>query len=250
MENKEFFIECDGIKLHAKLDVPKEKQERYPCVIVVHGLTGHMEETHIKEVAKACNEVGYAALRVELYGHGKSEGVFRNHTIFHWVLELIQIVGYVHQMQEVTDIYLAGHSQGGAAVLLAAAIKEPYIKGILLLSPGMMLKDVAIHGGFPQTEYDPENLGEEVLLFGEYPLAAEYFRVCRMLPFDEAVQEFRKNVLIVHADTDELVPYRYAVKLQKQYNKGELVTIPGDDHCYTKHLAMVVEAVKAFLEKN
>jgi hypothetical protein len=75
---KEFYIDKDGFRLHAKLDFPEgnfdEKQDKIPLVIVVHGLTGHMEERHIIAVAKAANEAGYAALRVELYGHGKSNG--------------------------------------------------------------------------------------------------------------------------------------------------------------------------------
>ena len=37
---KEFYIADDGIQLHAKLDVPEEK-EKCPLVIVFHGLTAH-----------------------------------------------------------------------------------------------------------------------------------------------------------------------------------------------------------------
>ena len=43
---KEFYITDDGIQLHAKLDMPEEK-EKCPLVIVFHGLTGNMEERHI-----------------------------------------------------------------------------------------------------------------------------------------------------------------------------------------------------------
>lgn len=248
MENREFYIKCDGINLHAKLDFPREDKEKYPCVIVVHGLTGHMEETHIKAVANACNEMGYAALRVDMYGHGKSEGEFKNHTVTHWVLELMQIIDYVNSLEFVTDVYLTGHSQGGLTVILTAAVKKDAIKAIMPLSPALMAKDVALHGGFPNTEYDPDNMGENIMLFGEHEISTNYMRTCRFLPIDEAIHDFDKKVLLVHADTDELVPYRYAVEAQKKYKDARLVTIPDDDHCYLKHLSMVTDAVKEFLQ--
>ena len=249
MKNKEFYIECDRIKLHAKMDFPESYKEKMPCVIVVHGLTGNMEETHIKEVAKACVSCGYMALRVELYGHGMSGGEFRNHTLFHWVVELLQIIDYVKKLDFVTDIYLTGHSQGGAAIVLAAGMKADCIKAIMPLSPGMMLRDAANNGTFPNTYFDPENLGDEFLLFGEKALSTNYLRVCRALPFEDCRQRYENKVLIVHSDTDELVPYEYSVKLQQMYKNAELVTIPDDDHCYTKNLDLVIKAVSDFLMK-
>lgn len=55
---KEFHITDDGIQLHAKLDMPEEK-EKCPLVIVFHGLTGNMEERHITAVSSAMNEIGF-----------------------------------------------------------------------------------------------------------------------------------------------------------------------------------------------
>ena len=43
---KEFYIDSDGIKLHAKLDRPDESVKG-PLCILIHGFTGHMEEDHI-----------------------------------------------------------------------------------------------------------------------------------------------------------------------------------------------------------
>ena len=80
---KEFYIDDDGIKLHAKLDMPDgyEEGSKCPLVIVIHGLTGHMEERHITAIARTLNEMGFATLRAEMYGHGKSGGTFENHNL-------------------------------------------------------------------------------------------------------------------------------------------------------------------------
>ena len=99
---KEFYIEDDGIRLHAKLDLPagitEEDTEsgkgRCPLAIIIHGLTGHMEETHIRAVASLMNEMGIASLRVEMYGHGKSDGAFRDHNLFKWLNNAMTVTDY------------------------------------------------------------------------------------------------------------------------------------------------------------
>lgn len=55
---KEYYIEDDGIRLHLKLDMPPgyTEGEKCPLAIVIHGLTGHMEEEHIIAVAQTMNE--------------------------------------------------------------------------------------------------------------------------------------------------------------------------------------------------
>ena len=78
---QEFYITEDGIRYHAKLEMP-EGMKRCPLAIVFHGFTGHMEERHIIAVADAIRSVGIATLRVEMYGHGQSDGEFRNHTLY------------------------------------------------------------------------------------------------------------------------------------------------------------------------
>ena len=66
---KEFYIDSDGTRLHAKLDWPAgvaEGVDKCPLCILIHGFTGHMEEDHIIAAQKAMNEAGVAVLRVEI----------------------------------------------------------------------------------------------------------------------------------------------------------------------------------------
>ena len=70
MENREFYIMEDSLRLHAKLDFPETEKKTYPLGIIIHGFTGHMEEPHIITAAEAMRDCGYAVLRAEMYGHG------------------------------------------------------------------------------------------------------------------------------------------------------------------------------------
>ena len=53
---QEFYIDSDGIQIHAKLEMPESTPAHCPLCIVQHGLTGHMEENHIVAVAAALRE--------------------------------------------------------------------------------------------------------------------------------------------------------------------------------------------------
>ena len=93
MPVKEFFITEDGIRLHAKLEMP-QNAEKCPLLIIIHGFTGHMEERHIVAAAQTAVNAGYAALRAEMYGHGKSDGSFENHTLLKWLTNAMTVIDY------------------------------------------------------------------------------------------------------------------------------------------------------------
>ncbi|MBO4902821.1 MAG: alpha/beta hydrolase [Lachnospiraceae bacterium] len=245
-KNQEYFLNCDGIDIHIKLDLPDTKNKKMPLLIVIPGLTGHMEEEHIIAVADAAREIGFASLRAEMYGHGKSGGVFYDHTVMHWMLEIMRVIDHAASLPFVTDLYLCGHSQGGLAVVLAAGLKADAIKALIPLSPAMNIWDGAKKGSLFDGEFDPENLPAEFEQ-DDWKVSANYLRAARMLPVEEAVGFYHGPVLIVHGTEDESVPYRYGASLAEKYEHAKLITIENEDHCYTRHLTRVTDAVKKFL---
>ena len=248
MENKEFYLNSDGIRLHAKLDFPTEEKEKYPLVIVIHGFTGHMEEDHIKAVAKVMNEKGFATLRVEMYGHGDSEGLFENHTLLKWMSESLDIIDYARGLEFVTDLYLCGHSQGGLLTMLAGAMKADVLKALIPLSPASMIPDAARKGTVLGVDFDPDHIPDCLIWEDGKKLSGNYVRAAQTIHVEDAIRRYNGRVLLVHGDEDEAVPYECAVEAQKLYKNAELVTIPGDTHCYDHHLDLVTEAVGRFME--
>ena len=140
------YIDCDGIKLNAYQDMPANVSGKCPLCIIIHGFTGHSEERHIVAVQKVLNEIGIATLRADMYGHGKSDGRFEDHTLFKWLTNILSVVDYAKTLDFVTDIYMTGHSQGGLSVMLAAAMERDLIKAIMPLSPAAMIPEVARSG--------------------------------------------------------------------------------------------------------
>ena len=243
---KEFYITDDGIKLHAKLEMPEGK-EKCPLVIVVHGYTGDMEEPHIVEAAKAALDSGCAALRVEMYGHGKSDGTFKNHTLYKWVANMLAVVEYVQTLDFVTDICLCGHSQGGLLVMLIAGMCPDKFKAVIPLSPAWCIPDDARRGVMLGTVIDPVNIPDEFTQDESNVLSGNYVRVAQTIHVEDEIERYKGPVLIVHGDEDEAVPYEYGVRASELYSNAKLVTVKGDDHCFNHHLDQMTNAVREFL---
>ena len=75
-------------------------------MIWVPGFTGHIEETHMVGIAAHVVSLGYAVMRVELYGHGKSDGEFQNHTILKWIDQMLTVVDYAAEYPTGSPILL------------------------------------------------------------------------------------------------------------------------------------------------
>ena len=241
------FIMDDGVRLHIKTDMPQGFTGKCPLVIVIHGFTGHMEERHITAVSAMLNEIGYATLRVDMYGHGKSGGEFRNHTLFKWVTNALTVIDYARTLDFVTDIYLCGHSQGGLTVMLAAALKNDVIKGIVPMSPGIAIPECARQGSVLGVEFDPDHVPEEIRSPKGWVLGGNHIRVAQMIHVEDAIDRYPGPVLITHGDADDTIPFQCSVDAAKRYRNASLKIIHGDTHCYDYHLEEAVEAVRTWM---
>ena len=245
------YITDDGIRLNATLDMPAGNPDKCPIAIVIHGFTGNSEEPHIAAVSRTFNELGLATLRVDMYGHGKSDGKFRDHTLFKWMGNAMTVIDYAAKLDFVTDIYLCGHSQGGLTVMLTAALERDRIKGIIPMSPATQIPDGARIGNIIGIPFDPEHIAEEIYIERkDLILGGNYARVAQTIHVEEAIDRYNGPVLLIHGDSDETVPVRCSADAAKRYANAELVVIQGDDHCYHYHLDQVTAAIREWMEKQ
>ncbi len=245
---KEFYIDCDGIRLHAKLDRP-EGIEKGPLCILIHGFTGHMEEDHIIGAQKAMNEAGVMVLRVEMYGHGGSDGEFKDHTLYKWVTNALSVVRYAKSLDFVTDLYLCGHSQGGLLTMLVGGLCADDFKAIIHLSPAWMIPEKAREGSLLGVSFDPVHIPEVLDAWGR-DLSGDYIRVAQAIHVEDEIARYTGPVLVIHGSEDDAVPYFYGQKAAELYKNARLVTIQGVDHCYTKHLSEMTGALRDFFKEE
>ena len=128
---QEFYITSDGIKLHAKLN--RVGEGKSPLCILIHGFTGHMEEDHIIAAQKAMNEADVSVLRVEMFGHGKSDGEFKDHTLYKWVTNALAVVKYAKELDFVTD-------HGVGLLLQIVHLSLPTLRHLVELLVGHLIR--------------------------------------------------------------------------------------------------------------
>ena len=243
------YIYDDKIRLQATLDMPAGYAEKCPLVIVIHGFTGYSEERHIEGVSRTMNELGYATLRVDMYGHGKSDGSFHDHTLLKWISNAMTIIDHARTLPFVTDLYLCGHSQGGLLVMLAAALKHEYIRGLIPLAPATMIPEMARQGELLGHSFDPNNIPEELEESPGRTLGGNYIRAAQLIHVEDVFDRYIGPVLLIHSDTDEAVPFSCSEEAAKSYRNAKLVMIPDDTHCFDNHLDQVLDAIREWMPK-
>ena len=245
-----FWIEDGGVKLNTRLEMPENKNGSVPLVILIHGLTGHMNEPHLIALKDALVSEGFGVLRAELYGHGNSGGKFADHNLYRWIDNTLAVIDYARNIKGVSDLYLAGHSQGGLTVMMAAAMKRETIKGLIALSPACMIPENARNGKLLGVPFDRDLVPDKIQLDEDHVLFGNYIRVARNIYVEQIAPEYRGPVLIVQGEADDTVPVQVAEDAAKLYENSELVIIPGDTHCYDSHCDQMVSAVVEWLKRK
>ncbi|MBQ7059669.1 MAG: alpha/beta fold hydrolase [Firmicutes bacterium] len=243
----EFYIPYDGQKIHAKLEMPDNVGAKCPLAIINHGFTGHMEEPQIVAVKEAIRAMGIATLRVDLYGHGKSSGTFKEHTLFKWIEQGLAVIEYAKKLDFVTDLYYVGHSQGGMNAMMMGGLRPDDLKALVLLAPAGMIPDAARAGNLASALYEPDEIPEELVIWGGEILGGNYARTAQLLHTEDAIEKYHGPVLIVHGTADRAVPYAYAKKAAELYENCKLVTIPGSNHGFEGYYDEMTSAVTVFL---
>ena len=222
--------------------------EKLPLCIIIHGLTGDKDDALPQAIERVVLSLGMASLRVDMFGHGKSDGTFFDHTLSKWFLNLLAIVDYAEKLDFVDGIYLCGHSQGGLTVMMGAAMLRDRIRGLIPIAPAWVIPDQVREGTLLGHRFDGEKIPEELPLPDyELTLGGHYLREAQLIFVKEAVSRYDGPVLIVHGTEDELVPYHFSEEIQSCYRDVKLVPIPGDTHCFDYHVDQAAEVVKEWL---
>ncbi len=248
MQSKEFYINSDGIRLHTKLDRP-DGIEKGPLCILIHGFTGDMEEEHLIAVRDAMIDTGISVLRPEMYGHGGSDGEFKDHTLYKWITNAISVIDHARSLDFVTELILSGHSQGGLLTMLIGGMCPDYFKAIIPLSPAWMIPETCREGSLLGTAFDPDHIPETIISENEWEISGNYVRVAQTIRVEDQIKRYEGPVLIVHGDEDESVPFIYAEKAVKLYKNAELIPIRGAEHCFDGHLNELADVIRAFSER-
>ncbi len=107
-------------------------------VVVMHGLKDH--SAHYQAFATRLTAAGYAVYAFDLRGHGRSAGprVAPNPWL-DYVDDLDRFLTSVEAREPGKQLFLFGHSMGGAIATLAALRHQPTLAGLVLSGPALAI---------------------------------------------------------------------------------------------------------------
>lgn len=250
-QNETVVIQGDHCDLDAVIQWPagqKTSSEKVPMAVLCHGFMGHKEQGLLTQMADSLTAKGFAVLRFDFNGHGKSGGRFQDMTVPNEIEDAKRVVAYAEQLPYTGDIILCGHSQGGVvAAMTGAQLGKEHIKAVVLLAPAAVLRDDVLRGNTFGSTYDPKNPPETIPLFNNLQLGGEYIRTATTLPIYETAKSYDAPELIIHGEIDRVVPYTYGQRFHYLNPNSKLIIMDGADHNFMGFEQQVAHEVVAFL---
>ncbi len=235
----------------------KEKNGKYPAIIVSHGFTGNYSNT--ADYCRAFAQMGYVTFSFSFCGSGKifedaslkSEGESTNSTILTEVEDLIVVKDYVKSLSYVdnTNLILAGFSQGGLVSGLAAARCREEIKKLIMIYPALCIPDHARRGCLGGSQYDVNEVPPIIDCQSTHLGKVFHDAVVSMDVFLE-LSAYKGPVLILQGLEDEIVNYSYAIRAKENYENGQchLQLIRNAGHSFSEiQKDSAISSIRQFL---
>lgn len=213
----------DGKRIYGFVNSPSRPTKS--AIILVHGLTGHMDEYIHLMLSRQLISDNYTVLRFNQYGDGDAARVFHETSISVHVADTKRVVSYAQSLGY-SEIVLAGHSLGGP---VAIAATDDLVKGLILIDPA----------GHPKQRlqdwqtYDQQLKASYINWSMRIILGEQWIEDAKGSP--DPFEQFAKVNCPVQIIAAELAEHmEYCKKYQNTHpDKPEIELIPGADHCFT-----------------
>lgn len=220
-----------GISLNAQLDLPASQKPNY-YAIFAHCFTCSSSLSAVRHISRALTQDGFAVLRFDFTGLGRSEGEFEDSHFSANVEDLLDVHSYMSQHYDAPSL-LVGHSLGGAAVLVAAS-KIASVKAVATVGAPATVSHVT-HLFSHQVEDIKDKGNVEVNIGGRpFVINEEFISEFKKIDLLEIVKGLRKPLLIMHSPFDKIVGIENAEQLYKNaHHPKSFVTLDNADHLLT-----------------
>jgi pimeloyl-ACP methyl ester carboxylesterase len=230
------------------------------ALVLIHGAGGD----HLSWPPGLRRMAGYRVYAPDLPGHGKSTG---------HGLQRVEALGEIlkNWIYEIglANIYLCGHSMGGAIALWLAIEDPDLVHGLALIGTGAtlpvnlsLIEDAASTNGYitavdkicrwsfhPNTNPKlVQSIREQMLKTRPTVLGAD-FRACDAYDLSGRLDQVQAPTLILVGEDDKRTPLRLSEELTAGIKNAELEVIPDTGHMVVlEKPKWVGERIKSFLD--
>jgi dipeptidyl aminopeptidase/acylaminoacyl peptidase len=255
----------DGHKIFALMTVPTTAKPEggYPTIILAHGYIRPTEyQTDGGDyngwTSAYCN-AGYAVLKPDFRGHGRSEGAATGgHFSSSYTYDLLNLTASLNTIPDLNPTRVAwfGHSMGAHVALrgLVADHGQPVKAAVLVSGVVGSLQDIIYNWrrSNPPSSISPQRarILEE---FGDPETNSAAWKESSAINYVDAI---KAPVDIHHGDADATVPLLFSQRLDEALTKAgkphTLYVYPGGDHQFTNaaNSALLLERTLALLRQR
>ena len=237
-KTEEIHFKSNGKDLFGMAFFPNEgiqngliRKKKRPAVVMAHGFNGNPALYY--ELIDTLVRRGCICYFFDFAGgsfRNRSEGEFTSMSVVTEADDLENAIETVRGWKEVDkkNLFLIGESQGGFVAALTASRCPGKIKALGLMYPGFVIQDI-VQRTYARKEDVPEYpdfLGRRV--------GRIYYTDVMDMDIYKLMPRYRKDVLIVHGDKDEIVPVEYSQRALEAYRSATLKIIEGAPHGFLK----------------
>ncbi len=194
-------------------------RESYPLVIMLHGFTANRNGPRFAFVrlARELEKCGIGSVRFDFLGSGESDLDFVDMTFSKELEQAICILETMSKHAEVSQIYLLGHSMGGALAGQLAAKFPDVIQKCVLWAPAFCMPQLI---GAMSTQISPLENG----CYDCKGLDLSQAFVDEMLQLDlySGLNQYRHPLMLIHGTEDPTVPYVSSKQYLKAYGREDI----------------------------
>ncbi|STX39023.1 bifunctional alpha/beta hydrolase/OsmC family protein [Legionella feeleii] len=207
---KTIYFYSNNMKLEGKLELPVS--ECFGCVLFAHCFTCGKDIAAARSISKELALNGFAVLRFDFTGLGRSEGNFSETNFSSNVEDLVAAADFLRKEYQAPEM-LIGHSLGGAAVLLAAKqIKE--VQAVATIGAPATAQHVKEHFSADLTEIEDKGSAKVKLGPKQFSIKKQFLEDIDQYQ-QTIISTKGKALLIMHSPSDKIVSIDEAEKIYK-----------------------------------
>jgi len=233
MQKQVHFKNHLGEKLSGTLDQPEKPSGR--CIIIGHCFTCSRHTRVLQQLGRDLAAARFTVLRFDFSGNGQSEGAFIDSSLSKHIEEMKTAVAFLSDNSGARWIGLAGHSLGGNIALLATARVKNVQAVCLLASRVSGMKPIHFLSRQQQAELAQRGRVAFTSRGRSLELSKDFFADADNYDMAKAIGSFKKPLLIIHGDRDEIIPVDEALQAHKRNPTTiTLEVIAEADHMFSK----------------
>lgn len=223
----------------------KPDVKKYPVCIILHGFTGQKTGTKFSyvQLARMLESKQIGTIRLDFLGSGESDLTFKDMTFNDELSSAICILEEVLQMPSTTDIYVLGHSMGGAVASELAKRYPNDIKKLCLWAPAFNLPE-ALHYLVGKVLPNAEGIYDH----SGYEISQAFVDDIISWDFYQDLDTYQNDLLVIHGTKDTTVPYEISEKYRPSFHENlDFVSIEEGTHNFDTILD-IKKVIKLSLE--